>query len=126
MWVTAMIDQANAFVKSLDEETRKEIKEDGDLIWIDGYDSLFEILNEIITTSPAFNTTVMVGTPMNGLLAVAMATEAGLALFHDTTFNLQFKKVLDAWNTYLKSSDSLDKLDVNDLEKEGSWISKAA
>ena len=126
MWVTAMIDQANAFVWSLDKETRKEIKGDGDVLWIEGYNNFFEILNEIVTTSPAFNTTAMVGTPMNGFLAVAMATEAGLALFHDTQFNLQFRQVLDAWNTFLKSSDSLDKLDINDPEKEGSWISKAA
>jgi phosphatidylserine decarboxylase len=127
MWVTAMIDQANAFVQTLDEETREEIKDqDGDVLWIDGFDSLFEILNEIITTSPSFNTTAMVGTPMNGLLAIAMATEAGLALFHDTTFNHHFKRVLDAWNRFLKSGGSLDKLDIYDPEKEGSWISKAA
>jgi phosphatidylserine decarboxylase len=126
MWVTSMIDQANAFILSLDEKTRKEIKGDGDVLWIEGYDSLFEILNEIITTSPSFNTTAQVGTPMNGLLAVAMATEAGLALFHDTTFNLQFKNVLNAWNTFLKSSASLDKLDIQHPEKKGSWISKAA
>lgn len=120
MWVTSRIDQAYAFVASLDEATRKEIKEDGDVLWIEDYDSLFETLNEIITTSPAFNTTALVGTPTNGLLAVAMATEAGLALFHDTTFNLQFKKILDAWNTFLKSYDSLDKLDINDPEKDWS------
>jgi len=127
MWVNSMIDQANAFVQTLDEKTREEIKDkDGDVLWIKDYDSLFEILNEIITTSPSFNTTAQVGTPMNALLAVSMATDAGLALFHDTTFNLQFKKILDAWNTFLKSSDSLDKLDINDPEKEGSWISKAA
>ncbi|MDQ3744981.1 MAG: phosphatidylserine decarboxylase family protein, partial [Acidobacteriota bacterium] len=126
MWVTSMINQANAFVAGLDPKTKKEIEGDGDVIWIEDYDCLFELLNEIITTSPSFNTTVQVGTPMNGLLAVAMGTEAGAALFHDTTFNLQFKKVLNAWNTFLKSSDSLDKLDINDPEKEGSWISQAA
>lgn len=126
MWLLSMIDQANAFVASHGEKIRKKIKHDGDVVWIDDYDSLFEILNEIITTSPAFNNTAQVGTPMNGLLAVAMATQAGIALFHDTTFNLQFKKVLDAWNTFLKSSASLDKLDINDPEKKGSWISKAA
>lgn len=127
MWVMSMIDQANAFVLTLDRETREEIKDqDGDVLWIQGYDSLFETLNEIITTSPSFNTTAMVGTPMNGLLAVSMATDAGLALFHDTTFNLHFKEVLDAWNTFLKSSESLDKLDIDDPEKEGSWISQAA
>lgn len=126
MWVTAMINQANAFVAGLSPKTKKEIKGDGDVIWIEDYDCFFEILNEIITTSPSFNTTAQVGTPMNGLLAVAMATDAGLSLFHDSTFNLQFKKVLDAWNTFLKSADSLDKLDINDPEKEGSWISKGA
>jgi len=126
MWVNLMIDQANDYIRSIDEETRRQIKEDGDVIWIEDYDTLFEIINEIITTSPSFNTMAQVGTPLNGLMAVSMATEAGTALFHDTTFNQQFKKVLDAWNAFLKSSDSLDKLDINDPEKEGSWISEAA
>ena len=127
MWVNSMIDQANAFVTTLDPETQEQIKDqDGDILWLPDYDSLFETLNEIITTSPSFNTTAQVGTPMNGLLAIAMATDAGVALFHDTTFNLQFKKVLDAWNAFLKSPASLDKLDINDPEKPGSWISKAA
>lgn len=126
MWVTSMINQANAYVCTLDEATRQEIKGDGDTLWIKDYDSFFEILNEIITTSPAFNTTAQVGTPMNGFLAIAMATKAGNALFHDMTFNLQFKKVLDAWNAFLKSPASLDKLDIKDPEKPGSWISKQA
>ncbi len=126
MWLNSMIEQANAYVAGLPDETRKEIKTDGDVIWIEGYDSFFEILNEIITTSPSFNTTAQVGTPMNGFLAVAMGTKAGAALFHDATFNQQFKQVLDAWNTFLKSCSSLDKLDINDPEKPGSWISAAA
>lgn len=126
MWVNSMIEQANAYVAGQDEKTRKEIKGDGDVLWIEGFDSFFEILNEIITTSPSFNETLQVGTPMNGFLAVSMATDAGVALFHDATFNQQFKKVLDAWNTFLKSSASLDKLDIKHPEKPGSWISKAA
>ncbi len=144
MWITSMIEQANEFILKLlidliDVKDIKtmiislaqvidtlEILEDGDTIWINGYDNFFEILNEIITTSPSFNKTAMVGTPMNAFLAVSMATEAGLSLFHDTTFNLQFKKVLDAWNHFLKSDRSLDKLDIHDPEKEGSWISQAA
>lgn len=127
MWVNSMIEQANAFVQTLNAKTKRKIKDkDGDVLWIESFDALFELLNEIITTSPSFNTTAQVGTPMNGLLAVSMATEAGLALFHDTTFNQQFKRVLDAWNQFLKSPASLDKLDINDPEKEGSWISKAA
>jgi phosphatidylserine decarboxylase len=127
MWVMSMIDQANAYVLTLDPQLREQIKDqDGDAVWIKDYDSLFEILNDIVTTSPSFNATAQVGTPMNGLLAISMATEAGVALFHDTTFNQQFKKVLDAWNSFLKSPASLDKLDIKDPEKDGSWISEAA
>lgn len=126
MWVNSMIEEANAFVHGLPEKTRKEIEKDGDALWIEGYDAFFEILNEIITTSPSFNTTDQVGTPMNGFLAVAMGTDSGAALFHDATFNAQFRQVLDAWNTFLKSSASLDKLDIAAPEKPGSWISKAA
>ncbi|MBT2372625.1 phosphatidylserine decarboxylase family protein [Pseudomonas fluorescens] len=127
MWVVSMIDQSNAYVLTLDPETLEQIKDqDGDAVWIKDYDSFFEILNEIVTTSSSFNATAQVGTPMNAFLAISMATEAGVAMFHDATFNQQFKKVLDTWNTFLKSPDSLDKLDISDPEKEGSWISKAA
>ena len=126
MWIHTMIHQANQFVADLDEDTKGEIVKDGDTLWIESYDALFDILNAIITTSPAFNETEMVGTPMNGLLAVSMATPAGLTLFHDAAFNAQFKKVLDAWNTFLKTSTSLDKLDINDPDKPGSWISDKA
>lgn len=107
MWVNSMIEQSNAYVATLDEATKEQIKDtDGDALWIAGYDSFFEILNEIISTSSSFNTTAQVGTPMNAFLAVSMGTEAGVALFHDTTFNQQFKKVLNAWNAFLKSSAS--------------------
>lgn len=127
MWVNSMIEQANAFVQTLDPQTQAEIADqDGDVLWLPDYDSLFETINEIILTSPSFNNTEMVGTPINGLLAISMATEAGLALFHDTTFNEQFKQVLDAWNAFLKSPASLDKLDITQPEKPGSWISQAA
>ncbi len=127
MWVNSMIEQANAFVLTLDPATREQIQDqDGDVVWIPDFETFFDMLNEIITTSPSFNTTAQVGTPMNGMMAIGMATEAGLALFHDTTFNEQFRTVLDAWNAFLKSPASLDKLDINDPEKAGSWISQAA
>lgn len=127
MWVTRMIQQANEFVNGLDPETKADIADkDGDILYIENFDNLFEILNEIVCTSPAFNDTAMVGTPMHGLLAISMGTKAGVALFHDAAFNAQFKKVLDAWNDFLKSPASLDKLNIDHPEKEGSWISRAA
>jgi phosphatidylserine decarboxylase len=126
MWVNVMIKQSDDYVKNLEEKTQKEMQTNGDPLWIESYDSLFEIINEIVSTSPALNTKLMISTPLNCLLAVPMATEAGIALFHDATFNEQFYKVLNAWNNFLKSKESLDKLDIDDPEKPGSWISKAA
>mmetsp|Transcript_7309 Transcript_7309/g.6555 ORF Transcript_7309/g.6555 Transcript_7309/m.6555 type:complete len:458 (-) Transcript_7309:46-1419(-) len=126
MWFNLMIDQANDFISNIDEETRREIEKDGDVIWIVSFDNFFEIVNEIITTSPAFNNTAQVGTPLNGLLAVSMATPAGIALFHNQEFNNEFKKVLNSWNSYLKSPASLDKLDITNPNKLGSWISHEA
>lgn len=126
MWVNSMIEQGNAFVAASSQRTQKQISKDGDALWIEDFDSLCETINEIITTSPAFNDTAMVGTPLNGLLAVGMGTEAGAALFHDATFNAQFKKVLDSWNTFLKSPFSLDLLDRRHPDKPGSWISPRA
>lgn len=126
MWMSSMIQETNDFLNTLDQATKDEITGFGDDLFIRDIDTLLIAFNEIITTSPGYNDTEMVGTPMNGLLAVSMATPSGLALFHDAGFNAEFKKVLDAWNVFLKSPESLDKLDIKDPEKPGSWISLAA
>ncbi|GAB7262304.1 phophatidylserine decarboxylase associated domain-containing protein [Dickeya ananatis] len=80
MWLNSMIEQSNAYVASLPESTRKEISDDGDATWIDSYDSFFEILNEIITTSPSFNTTAQVGTPMNAFFGRGDGNRSGRGL----------------------------------------------
>ncbi|KAF2445256.1 phosphatidylserine decarboxylase-like protein [Karstenula rhodostoma CBS 690.94] len=126
MWINSMITQANDYVLTCGLENDIQILRDGDGLWIPDFDWFFDALSLIIQTSPSFNTTVQVGTPMNAFLAVGMGTPAGAALFHDAAFNTQFKTVLDAWNAYLKSPASLEKLDISDPEKRGSWISKAA
>jgi phosphatidylserine decarboxylase len=126
MRLTSMIDQANTYVAELPEEIRKKISQDGGVLWLPDAQTFFDVLNEIVNTSPGFNRTVMVGTPLDGLLTVAMATESGLALFHDQTFNEHFRPVLDHWNAFLRSPGSLDKLDITDPEKPGSWISREA
>ena len=122
----AMLVEVGFFIKTINPKILEEIAEDGDYTKLMTLEDLYDHLNVIITTSPSFNETVMVGTPMNGLFAIAMGTKTGGILFHDQTFNEHFKKVLDAWNRYLKSSDSLHKLDIKDPEKEGSWISLEA
>ncbi len=127
MWFNLMIDQANAAVSKFDDATKAEITNvDGGVIWIRDFDTFFDIINECVTTSPSFNTTVQVGCPLYGLFLVSMATPAGLTLLHDPEFNAQFKLVLDSWAAFLQSPASIDKLDIKNPEKEGSWISEAA
>ncbi|WP_299730504.1 phosphatidylserine decarboxylase family protein [uncultured Endozoicomonas sp.] len=125
--VNSMINESNQYAGSIDKSTKQEWQRNGGSEpWIDDYDSFFQTLNEIITTTPSFSEAIMVSCPLNAFLAIAMGTKSGLILFHDETFNQQIKKVLDTWNAYLDSEASLDKLDIDNPEKEGSWISKAA
>lgn len=126
MWVVSMITASNDYVQSISTKTRKAIRSTGDTVGMGDFDMFFEVLNEIIQTSPGFNETEMVGVPMSAYLTVSMGTQAGIALYNDTEFNKQIKKVLDGWNSFLKSPESLDKLDIKNPEKPGSWISKAA
>lgn len=127
MRICSMIEEANAFIASLDENVVRDIHDqDGDCVWLDDFDFFFEALSDVISVSPSFSVTPMVGTPLNGLLAVAMATRSGEALFHDASFNQMLKNVLQAFHAYLNSEQSLDKLDIHNPEKKGSWISKKA
>ncbi|CAG8998133.1 MAG: Phosphatidylserine decarboxylase proenzyme [Candidatus Celerinatantimonas neptuna] len=136
--IERMLLEVGLFVKESSPEVLQEITDDGDYAKVLTLNDLYDHLNIIISSSPSFNDTVMVGTPMNGLLAIAMGTKTGSGtvdkkghwvikgLFQEPEFNAQLKKVLDSWNTYLKSEASLDLLDINDPEKDGSWISLEA
>lgn len=126
MLTVSMITASNDYVRSLSKKTYKAMHDVGDTLGMGTYDMFFEVINELIQTSPGFNDTEMVGVPLSAYLTVGMSTQAGIALFNDTEYNKQLRKVLNAWNSFLRSKDSLDKLDISDPEKPGSWISKAA
>lgn len=126
MWVESMITASNEYIRSISTKKQREILDTGDTIGMGDFDMFFEILNEIIQTSPGFNSTEMVGVPLSAYLTISMGTQPGIALYNDSEFNKQIKKVLNGWNKFLKSPASLDKLDIRDPEKEGSWISKSA
>lgn len=124
-----MIDQTNSYVNTTaTEKDCHDLIEDDDFFLVDeligdptlgiqapsplntiisDYDFFFLVLSEIIATAPTFNDSVMVGTPMNGFLAVSMAQPAGVFLFLDPGFNAQLKLVLNAWNSFLKSKESM-------------------
>lgn len=74
---------------------------------IKDYQQMLRVINHVLATAPEFNTTGMVGFPINAILDFPMITEAGLAAFVDTRVNAMFKKILAVWTHYLDSSESL-------------------
>ncbi len=91
-------------------------------IKLKNYQQMLVVLNHILTTAPEFNTTGMVGFPINAILDFPMITPAGLAAFVDVKVNAMFKKILLVWTKFLDSSDSLYVLNTS---KNG-WMSKEA
>ena len=73
---------------------------------IKNYQEMLVIMNHVLTTAPSYNTTGMVGFPINAILDFAMITPAGLAAFTMEKVNAMFRKYLAEWTRYLDSGDS--------------------
>jgi phosphatidylserine decarboxylase len=71
------------------------------------YHQMLVVMNHVITTAPTYNTTGMVGCPINAILDFPMITPAGLSAFLMQKLNAMLCKVLKAWAGYLDSEDSL-------------------
>ena len=128
MWLNSMIEEANAFVRGLDEKTRKAIKDrTATFSGLKDSTAFFEILNEIITTSSIVQHDGS-GRDSDERFTGGLDGHRGKASRCSTTRYSTSNSGMssNSWNTFLKSSASLDKLDIKDPEKEGSWISKAA
>lgn len=87
------------------------------------YQHMLELINGILTTAPAFDTTGLVGFPINAILDWPMATSGGFAAFLNDKVNTQLKKILNAWATFLSSPDSRSVL--NDDPEHG-WFGRDA
>lgn len=70
------------------------------------YRHMLLLLNHIMTTAPEFNTSGLVGFPINAILDWPMGTASGFAAFTNDKVNAQFKKVLNEWARFLGSPDS--------------------
>ncbi len=70
------------------------------------YKHFLLVLNHILTTAPEFNTTGLVGFPINAILDWPMGTIGGFAAFINDRINKQFKKVLNRWGEFLMSKES--------------------
>lgn len=71
------------------------------------YRQMLVVINHVLTTAPEFNTTGMVGFPINAILDFPMITPAGLSAFTMEKVNAMFLKVLNVWTKFLDSGDSL-------------------
>jgi phosphatidylserine decarboxylase len=87
------------------------------------YRHMIRLINAILGTAPTFNTTGLVGFPINAILDWPMNTTAGEVAFLNPALNAQFKKVLNTWAEFLGSPESVYVL--NDDPRHG-WLGRDA
>lgn len=89
---------------------------------IKNYQQMLVVINHVLTTAPTYNTTGMVGFPINAILDFPMITPAGLSAFAMEKVNAMFRKVLAVWTQFLDSPDSRYVLN----ESPTGWLSPRA
>ncbi|NDV21543.1 phosphatidylserine decarboxylase family protein [Desulfovibrio sp. JC022] len=90
---------------------------------IRSYVQMLQKISEISQQAPEFNTTAMVGFPINSILNWPMGTSAGTSAFLDSRVNAQLKKILNQWAVFLGSPDS--RYVLSDDPKKG-WFGRDA
>lgn len=73
---------------------------------------LMVLINALMTYAPPFDTSELVGCPLNALLDWPMCMPAGYALFRSTELNAKLKAVLQYWSRFLNGPDSRDFLNT--------------
>jgi phosphatidylserine decarboxylase len=89
---------------------------------IKNYQQMLRVINHVLTTAPEYNTTGMVGFPINAILDFPMITPAGLSAFTMQQVNAMFMKVLNVWTEFLATESSLYVLN----ETPTGWFSPSA
>lgn len=112
----------NLFQMMFDEIPLKDVDTPAGTPQVRDVHQLLLVLNHIIQHAPKFNTTGLVGTPINAVLDYPMGTKAGYVVFNNPKVNEKMKGILDYWGKYLQSSDSSYVLNTS---KNG-WLSPYA
>ena len=112
----------NLFQMMFDEIPQKDVDTPAGTSQVRDYHELLLVLNRIIQRAPEFNTTGLVGTPINAVLDYPMGTRAGYVLFNDPRVNAKMKGILDYWGHYLQSTASSYVLNTSDK----GWLSTYA
>ncbi|MFA6189759.1 MAG: phosphatidylserine decarboxylase family protein [Sulfuricurvum sp.] len=74
------------------------------------YHHMLKMINAVMTKAPEFDSSGLVGLPINAILDWSMGTTGGFAAFLNKKVNIQLKRILNEWGIFLKSSDSCDVL----------------
>lgn len=90
---------------------------------IRNYHQMLQVMNRILTMAPEFNTTGLVGFPINAILNWPMGTPAGTSAFLNEKVNRQLKKILNQWAVFLSSANS--RYVLNDDPEKG-WFGRDA
>ena len=85
-------------------------------------EQMLVVMNHVLTTSPTFDTTAMVGCPINAILDYPMITPAGLAAFADPVCQRDVEEAALGLAGFLDSEASRDVLD----DSPSGWASVAA
>ncbi len=70
-------------------------------------DQTLMLINEVLTYAPEYNSSELVGCPLNAVVDWCMGTPAGFAAFRNDAVNAMFKKILTVWCDFLSSEKSL-------------------
>lgn len=111
------------FTQMFDQVAKNKTKSPANLPQVRDYQHMLSLFNVIMTHSPEFDETGLVGFPFNAILDWSMATTGGWAGFLDEKINSHLKNMLDEWAVYLSSAESAHVL--NDDPKTG-WFGEDA
>jgi phosphatidylserine decarboxylase len=89
------------FTMAIDQAT-----EAGHKLAYSNIDELMQLINGVMTMSPSFDTSALVGCPLNAILDWIMCAPAGFEAFRSPELNAQMKKVLNTWGIFLSSEAS--------------------
>ena len=70
-------------------------------------EQLLSLLNAVLTHAPEFDTSALVGCPLNAILDWSMGTPAGFAAFRHPAINAMLQKIMNVWCEFLRSEASL-------------------
>jgi len=110
------------FTLMFEQQRRFASKPGSGDVKLENYEQMLVVMNHVLTTSPTFDATVMVGCPINAILDYPMITPAGLAAFADPRVNEMLRRLLSVWAEFLDSEASRYVLD----DSPSGWLSPIA